>query len=130
MVNGEAFNVGRSGENYRIKDLAGIVREIVPNSEIAFADNAGPDLRNYRVDFSKIGKVLPAFQPLWTARQGAEELFASFQSEGLKRGEFESARYSRVAQLKAQIADRLLKSNFRWAPVADGSPAAPSGAGG
>jgi nucleoside-diphosphate-sugar epimerase len=36
----EAFNVGRSGENYRIRDVAELVREVVPNCEVAFAEGA------------------------------------------------------------------------------------------
>src|SRR5665213_2558741 len=32
LVHNEAFNVGRTEENYRIRDVAGIVESIVPNS--------------------------------------------------------------------------------------------------
>src|SRR4029079_8305854 len=49
-VSGEAFNVGRLDENYRIRDVAKIVEDVVPGSRVRFADEAGADIRNYRVD--------------------------------------------------------------------------------
>ena len=69
-VHDQAFNVGRNDENYRIRELAEIVDETVPGCAIAFAEDAGPDKRCYRVDFYKIARVLPAFQPQWDARTG------------------------------------------------------------
>ena len=38
----------------QVRDIAEMVRDAVPGSELSFADGAGPDLRNYRVDFSKL----------------------------------------------------------------------------
>ena len=37
-----------------MRDIAELVRDAVPGSEVTFAADAGPDLRNYRVDFSKL----------------------------------------------------------------------------
>ena len=80
-VNNEAFNVGQTAHNYRIRDLAEIVAGVVPGCEIDFADDAGPDTRNYRVSCEKIRRVLPAFQPQWDARKGAEQLYAAYTLE-------------------------------------------------
>ena len=74
LVHNEAFNVGASSENYRIRDVAHIVEEVVPDTHASFAEGGGPDKRSYQVDCSKIARVLPAFQPQWTVRRGAEEL--------------------------------------------------------
>ena len=38
LVHDEAFNVGASAENYRIRDLAEIVEEVVPGARASFAD--------------------------------------------------------------------------------------------
>ena len=59
LVHNEAFNVGASSENYRIRDLAEIVSEVVPDARATFAAGGGPDKRSYRVDCSKIARVLP-----------------------------------------------------------------------
>jgi nucleoside-diphosphate-sugar epimerase len=61
-VHNQAFNVGRNEQNYRIRELAEIVKETVPSCEIEYAQDAGPDKRTYRVDFSKIARVLPEFK--------------------------------------------------------------------
>jgi nucleoside-diphosphate-sugar epimerase len=59
LVHDEAFNVGRAEDNVQIRDVAEMVREAVPGSKVSFADGAGPDLRNYRVDFSKLADTFP-----------------------------------------------------------------------
>lgn len=119
-VHAQAFNVGRNDQNYRIREIAEIVKETVPGCEIAFANDAGPDKRNYRADFSKIARVLPAFQPQWDARKGARQLYEAYKAVGLKLQDFEGPRYRRIDQLKQLMAAGNLASDLRWAsePVA------------
>ena len=59
LVRNEAFNVGTNDENYRVRDLAEIVRETFAGCEIEYAAGAGPDPRSYRVDFRKLAETLP-----------------------------------------------------------------------
>ena len=82
LVNNQAFNVGRSDENYQIRDLAQIVNETVPNCTVEYAKDGSPDTRCYRVDFSKINRVLPDFKPQWTARKGAKEIYDAVRGAG------------------------------------------------
>jgi nucleoside-diphosphate-sugar epimerase len=119
-VHAQAFNVGRNDQNYRIREIAEIVKETVPGCEIAFADGAGPDLRNYRADFSKIERVLPSFRPEWDARKGAKQLYEAYQRIGLRLEDFEGPRYRRIDQLKALLASGHLGPDLRWAkePIA------------
>ena len=72
LVHDEAFNVGRSQENFQIRELADLVEEIVPDSVVEYVPGGGPDLRRYRVDCSKIEQTLPGFEPQWTARRGVQ----------------------------------------------------------
>src|SRR6185312_15047415 len=74
----EAFNVGQTAHNYRIRDLAEIVASVVPNCTAEFADDAGPDKRSYRVSFEKIRTRLPEFKPQWDALKGAEQLYNAY----------------------------------------------------
>ncbi len=122
-VHTQAFNVGRNDQNYRIREIAEIVKETVPGCEIAFADDAGPDKRNYRADFSKIARVLPAFQPRWDARKGARQLYEAYQAIGLKLEDFEGPRYRRIDQLKSLIASGNLGSDLRWVSEPSGQRA-------
>jgi nucleoside-diphosphate-sugar epimerase len=113
LVHDQPFNVGRTSENYRIRDVADIVKDVVPGSDIAFAATAGPDIRNYRVDCDKIAAVLPAFQPTWTVRTGAEQLAAAFEAFGLTADDITSARLQRIEHIKARLAAGALSSDLR-----------------
>ncbi len=42
VIHNQAFNVGQSEENYRIREIADIVKETVPGCRIEFAKDAGP----------------------------------------------------------------------------------------
>lgn len=119
-VHAQAFNVGRNDQNYRIREIAEIVKETVPGCEIAFARDAGPDKRNYRSDFSKIARVLPGFQPRWDARMGARQLYQAYEAIGLKLEDFEGPRYRRIDQIKELMATGNLGPDLRWVsePVA------------
>lgn len=113
-IHDETFNVGRSEENYRISELANIVAETVPGSRIEYAEDAGPDKRCYRVDCSKIERVLPEFQPQWNARRGAQELYNTYQTIGLRTEEFEGVRYRRIHHIKRLVENGQLSSDLRW----------------
>ena len=99
-IHDEAFNVGKSGENYRIRDVAEIVKEVVPGCEVAFAAGASPDTRNYRVDFSKVETELPGFSAEWTLRRGVEELYEAFVSARLSADDWTGPSYYRLAAIQ------------------------------
>jgi nucleoside-diphosphate-sugar epimerase len=103
-IHAEAFNVGRPEENYRVRELAEIVRDTVPGCEIEFAGSASHDTRNYRVDCSKIARALPSFVPQWTAHKGAAELYEAYRRRGISLEEIEGYRYRRIGQIKRRIA--------------------------
>jgi len=113
LVHNEAFNVGRNEDNYRVRELAEIVKETVPGTEIEYAADAGPDKRCYRVDCGKIRRVLPAFQPVWDARKGAQELYDTYRRIGLTVDEFEGVRYKRIAHIRSLIAEGALDETLR-----------------
>jgi len=114
VIHNQAFNVGRTEENYRIRDLAEIVRETVPGCTIEFAADAGPDKRCYRADFSRIKKMLPAFQPQWDARRGARELYEAYKKVSLCLEDFEGARYKRIDHIQGLLTSGKLDADLRW----------------
>jgi nucleoside-diphosphate-sugar epimerase len=117
LIHNQAFNVGRSEENYQIRDLAEIVKETVPGCTIEFATDAGPDKRCYRADFSRIAKTLPAFQPKWDARRGARELYEAYKKVDLRVEDFEGPRYKRIDHIQGLLASGRLNSDLRWQAV-------------
>lgn len=115
VIHNQAFNVGRNEENYCIRELAEIVAEVVPGCKIDYAPGASPDKRSYRVNFDKIKRELPNFQPQWNARKGAEELYQAYQEYGLKKDDFDGPRFKRIDHLKILLNSGRLASDLRWA---------------
>jgi len=113
-IHNQAFNVGRDTENYQVRDLASIVQEVIPGCCVDYVGKGGPDPRSYRVDFGRISRALPSFQPRWDARQGVYQLYRSFRTNGLTQEEFEGWRFTRLAQLKRLLDAGRLDTSLRW----------------
>jgi nucleoside-diphosphate-sugar epimerase len=118
VVHNQAFNVGRTTENYRISEIAEMVREVVPGSTIRYAPEGGPDARCYRVDCDKIARALPSFQPRWTVRQGVEELYEAYRRHGLTAEEFRGGRYLRIQRIRALQEEGRIDGALRWVAAA------------
>lgn len=113
LVHNQAFNVGVTTENYRVREIAQIVAEVVPNCQVTLADTASPDKRNYRVNCDKIRRVLKGFEPQWTARKGAQQLYEAYKRVGLTLAEFEGPRYQRIGHIRKLLAEGVLDLNLR-----------------
>jgi nucleoside-diphosphate-sugar epimerase len=113
-VHNEVFNVGLTGENYRIRDLADIVAETVPGCEVEYAADGGPDKRCYRINCDKIRRVVPNFQPEWNARKGARELYEAYRSVGLTANEVRAGRYTRISHIQRLIKKGALDTSLHW----------------
>jgi len=113
-VHNQALNVGRNEENYRVRDIAATVQELLPNSRIEYAPDAGPDGRSYRVDFSKIAQRLPEFKPEWTVRRGVAELAAAYQRHHLRLEDFEGPRFKRIDHIRQLWRAGRLGPDLRW----------------
>lgn len=100
LVHNEAFNVGASSENYRIREIAEMIERSVPNARARFAEGGGPDKRSYQVDCSKIARVLPDFDPQWTVPRGVQELYEAYTRNGLTFDEFTGPRYLRIKRVQ------------------------------
>ena len=118
-VHGQSFNVGRDSENFRVRDLAKTVCDVVPESSLEFAEGAFADKRNYRVGFRKIHQVLPGYKPSWDITRGARELYDAISHSGLSLEEFEGIRYQRVAHIRHLLASGKLDRSLRWTPGCD-----------
>ena len=116
QVCNEAFNVGRTEANYQIRQVAELVRQSVPGSRLEYAPDAGPDKRCYRVDFAKIHRVVPEFEPRWTLEEGIEQLGRAFRDYHLERSDFEGPKFLRIRHIQRLINQELLDRNLRWIP--------------
>lgn len=123
LIHNEAFNIGSNEHNVRIRDLADLLAELT-GCEVVFSGEASPDPRSYRVDFSKLARVLPDFRCRWSVATGAEELLRAYRSIGLSAADFSGSRYTRLRRIKELLAAGRLVDDLRWAP--GGAPSGPT----
>src|SRR5512146_725913 len=120
LVHNEAFNVGRTTENYRVREVAEMVEAAVPGSKVTYAEGGGPDPRCYRVDCSKLESTLPGYKPQWTVAKGIAQLVAAFERHGFTADDFDGDRYFRIRRIQKLQREEMLNTSMRWiaAPVA------------
>lgn len=112
LVHDEAFNIGSTAENYKIRDVAEIVGEIT-GAEITLSDEAFADLRNYRVTCDKFTDRFPDAAPRWTVRKGVESLREAMLANGITLDDLEGSRYVRLAILKEGMASGRIDGDLR-----------------
>jgi nucleoside-diphosphate-sugar epimerase len=118
LVHDQAFNVGRTSENYRVRDVAELVREVVTGCKVVYEGGAGADTRNYRVACDKIERTLPSYKPTWTVKRGIEQVYQAFCSHRLTEADFLGPRYQRLKRIRQLIDSGQLDSVLRWRPAA------------
>ena len=118
VVHNQVFHVGANAENYRIIQLAEIVKSVVPGCEIEFVTDHDGDPRTYIADFTKIETLVPEFQPKWTAKTGAQQLYQAYNDAGLTLEEFTGSRYIRLKRIDELLKCEKLNPSLRWQPAA------------
>jgi nucleoside-diphosphate-sugar epimerase len=113
-IHNQAFNVGRTAENYQIRQVANLVAEVVPDCVVSFAEGASADIRDYRVSFEKAETKLPGYQPRWTLKAGIEELYQAYKRAGMTREIFLGPRFYRLRTVRGLQERKLLDSQLRW----------------
>ena len=113
LVHDQAFNVGRAEDNVQIREVAELVCGAVPGSKVSFADGAGPDLRNYQVDFSKLNETIPNLNLRWRVRGGIDELVGAYTQCGMTYDDFTSSRFVRLRRIRDLLSAGLLDDMLR-----------------
>jgi nucleoside-diphosphate-sugar epimerase len=112
-VHNQIFNVGSSGANYTIREVAEIVASHFPGCETTFGPPGG-DNRSYRVSFDKIHSSLPTYKPSWNANSGAAQLYELFSRIDMASESFEFRAFTRLKQLQYLIRTMQLDEQFFW----------------
>lgn len=113
-VHDQAFNIGLSDENYRVKELAERVVRQVKGSALEMAAGAEADARTYRVNCDKAKSELPSWVPQWDIDQGITSIYRKYCNYGLDLSDFEGSRFARVAHLKGLLSEGRLDPDLRW----------------
>ena len=110
-VHNQILNVGSNEENYRVRELAGIVASAFPGTTTRFGPPSA-DGRSYRVAFDKIARTLPDFKCRHTAASGAVELRDVFERIAMSGATFNFRAFTRLKQLHHLLATGQMDDNF------------------
>jgi nucleoside-diphosphate-sugar epimerase len=111
-IHNQALNVGRDEDVVQIRTIAEAVSATM-NAPVTFAEGAGPDKRDYRVDFTKLGKLLPAFAPRWSVPMGIEELARDMATYHLTAEDFDGPRFVRLKRIRELMSSGRLDNALR-----------------
>lgn len=115
LVAGRAFNVGVLNGNFTVRDIAEAAQRAVPGCDLVFTGEHGSDSRTYKVGFSRILTDLSDYyKPEWDLDMGGRELVAFFDDIGFSENQFRGRDTNRLAQLKHQINNNVVNSDFRY----------------
>jgi nucleoside-diphosphate-sugar epimerase len=109
-----AINVGCNEWNFQVKDLANAVAKVIPNVEVSINQNAEPDKRSYRVDFSLFKKLAPDYQPLLDLPTTIVELKEGLEGMNFQDENFRNSRFMRLKVLTHLRQTNLLTQNLQW----------------
>jgi nucleoside-diphosphate-sugar epimerase len=112
-VHNQVFNVGDTGHNYRVREIAEIVAEVFVGCRVTFGPPSA-DNRSYRVSFEKIRKHLPGFKCAWDARRGAQQLYDLFRRIDMPPEVFGHRTFTRLKQLEYLIRTQQIDEQFFW----------------
>jgi nucleoside-diphosphate-sugar epimerase len=105
-IHNQSVNVGGDGENYQVRDIADLVERLVPGATIVYTGEVGKDPRDYRVDFSKLARLLPDFRLEYTLEAGMRELLAKYREHGFSSADFDGEQFVRLRTLRHRL-DRV-----------------------
>jgi nucleoside-diphosphate-sugar epimerase len=103
VIHNQRVNVGSDAENYQVRDIAAIVQRLVPGTGTVYTGEVGKDPRDYRVDFARLGKLLPDFRLEYTLAAGMEELLARYRAHGFSASDFDGDRFVRLRTLRRRL---------------------------
>lgn len=105
-IHNQAVNIGGNAENYQVRDVAALVQKLVPGAGVVFTGEVGKDPRDYRVDFAKLGRLLPDFRLEYTLESGMAELHERFLAHRFSAADFDGDQFVRLRTLRHRL-DRV-----------------------
>lgn len=109
-----AVNTGSSNWNYQVKDLAKAVAELIPGTTVSLNQDAPPDKRSYRVDFSLFKALAPNHQPAHSLNQAIQELWEGLTAMEFKDGDFRNSLLMRLKVLTSLQESKKITEKLQW----------------
>jgi nucleoside-diphosphate-sugar epimerase len=113
LIHDQAFNVGRTEQNFQVRDIAEMVHDAIPDAVLEMPEVTDPDTRSYRVDFSKFASAFPDTPLEMDVARGIKELAAAFRDHDIVEASFD--RYTRLREIERRIAAGEIDPSLRRA---------------
>lgn len=117
MVHNRAFNVGRSEENFRVREIAASVASQFAGTEVKIMGAGSADSRSYKVNFSRIATDLPKWMPVHGLSSSAGPLGEEYRSLGLSLSDLRE-RFTRIKTLRGLLEAGVLSESLRGSSAA------------
>ena len=95
--------MGGNRENYQVRDVGDQVQRLIPTAKVVYTGEVGADPRNYRVNFDRLGRLLPDFRLQYNLVSGMEELHRKMVEHGFGKKDFEGDQFVRLRTLKRRF---------------------------
>ena len=103
VVSGRAINIGGNAENYQVREVGDLVRELVPSASVVYTGEVGADPRSYKVNFDLLGRLLPEFSLEYTLASGMEELDRKLAEHRFSLADWEGPQFVRLRTLRDRM---------------------------
>jgi nucleoside-diphosphate-sugar epimerase len=110
------LNAGSNNWNFRVRDLAEKVREVMPGTEIVINPKGTPDKRSYRVRFDKFAALSKGQVKIGDVRDTVREIRAILTESSFADADFRNSEYMRLNMLKYLESVRAVDGDLRWIP--------------
>lgn len=105
-------NVGNEKMNYKIVELAYLVKKYLRNAKISI-NKAKADSRSYKVNFSKYKRLFSGYSKMKDAEYSVTNLIKMIRKTKFKNKNFRSGKFMRFVSLKKQISEKKISKNLR-----------------
>jgi len=107
-------NTGADAWNCQVSDLAAAVVTAIPDTVVEINQDALPDRRSYRVDFSLFKKLAPDYVPRMGLDAAISDLEMGLQEMNFKESDFRQSAWIRLNVLAKHVESGVLTSDLRW----------------
>ncbi len=111
-IHNRAFNVGRTDENFTIRELAEKVVAGIPSTKLKCLNQNSGDTRSYRASFERIKEL--GFAPDWNVDKGITELFKTYKYAQLTTTTFEDDFFVTLKRMKSLLEEKKIDKDLRW----------------
>lgn len=108
------FNAGSNEWNFQVKDIANIVAEEIPGTEVYINSAGQPDKRSYKVNFDAFTKESGINIPKEEIRDTVKNLFSLLKSLNFSDNNFRKSSYMRLNMLKTLEQENVLDTSLRF----------------